>query len=301
MWSGANSTSFAVAPFRVTNTGDVTANSLTLTGKTIIENTASTSVFLTSNVDGIGLYNDANTAFYVDGTEQFSLGTKLTWDGNSLTVQGTLKLSDGSDVISAEDVEIIVDEFGNEIQDGFIGGLTINSTQMYYGTGTFASSDTAFYVAKNTSTNQADFSLGDKLTWDGSTLSVTGSIDASSGNIANIAIANATVINSLYSGFANYGGITNAGAFTDGGDEGASSVVGVLIGDTGKAVFQEVNTPKVGAYGTSNIQFGNMIRAYYPTATNGYTYGIRNIRITTSEAAGGGSPPNRGDIWLILQ
>ena len=109
---------------------------------------------------------------------------------------------------------------------------------MYYGTGTFASSDTAFYVAKNISTNQADFSLGDKLTWDGSTLSVTGSIDASSGNIANIAIANATVINSLYSGFANYGGITNAGAFTDGGDEGASSVVGVLTVTIYKALFE---------------------------------------------------------------
>jgi len=389
MWSGSNSTSFSVAPFRVTNTGDVTANSLTLTGRTSLNNSGNASIFLTNNIDGVGLYSDANTAFYVDATDKFSLGNKLTWansvltvqgvlklsdgsdvldaedvgniasdlvdefgvtiyedgfiggltisantmyygsgtfasgntaffvgknsggqanfslgnkltwDGNTLTIQGTLKLSDGSDVINAEDVEIIVDEFGNEIQDGFIGGLTINSTQMYYGTGTFASSDTAFYVAKNN--NQANFSLGDKLTWDGLTLSVTGSIDASSGNIANIAIANATVINSLYSGFAIYGGITNAGAFTGGGDEGASSVVGVLIGDTGKAVFQEVNTPKVGAYGTSNIQFGNMIRAYYPTATNGYTYGIRNIRITTSEAAGGGSPPNKGDIWLILQ
>jgi hypothetical protein len=302
MWIGANSSSFSVAPFRVTNTGDVTANSLALTGKTVIENTVNTSVFLTNNIDGIGLYNDANTAFYVDGTEQFSLGTKLTWDGTQLTVQGALKLTDGSDVVDETDISDAIDEFGNTIyEDGFIGGLTITASQMYYGVGSWSSSDTAFYVGKNTGTGQADFSLGNKLTWDGSTLSVSGSIDASSGNIANIAIANATVINSLYSGFANYGGITNAGAFTGGGDEGTSSVVGVLIGDTGKAVFQEVNTPKVGAYGSSNIQFGNMIRAYYPNATNQYTYGVRNIRITTSEAAGGGSPPNKGDIWLILQ
>jgi len=180
MWSGANSTSFSVAPFRVTNTGDVTANSLVLTGTTKLSNSGNASLFLTNNADGIGLYNNANTPFYVDATDQFSLGNKLTWANNTLTIQGILKLNDGSDVLDAADVEIIVDEFGNEIQDGFIGGLTINSTQMYYGVGTFASSDTAFYVAKNN--NQANFSLGDKLTWNGSTLSITGNVVITGGS-----------------------------------------------------------------------------------------------------------------------
>lgn len=298
LWSGSGT--LVNAPFKVLKEGDVTANTITTKNLTLTGNTSmstNSKIYL-----GVGVYNNTNTPFYVDSNSQFSLGNKLTWNGNTLTIQGALKLENGSDVVDATDISNAIDEFGNTIyEDGFIGGLTITSTQMYYGAGSWNSSDTAFYVAANASTGQADFSLGNKLTWNGSTLSVTGSINASSGNIANIAIANATVINSLYSGFANYGGITNAGAFTDGGDEGASSVVGVLIGDTGKAVFQEVNTPKVGAYGTSNIQFGNMIRAYYPTATNGYTYGIRNIRITTSEASGGGSPPNKGDIWLILQ
>ena len=256
---------------------------------------------------GNGFFGSGNTAFYVGenvgtGQADFSLGNKLTWDGNTLTVQGALKLSNGSDVVDATDISDAIDEFGDTIyEDGFIGGLTITANTMYYGNGTWNSSDTAFYVGKNAGTGQADFSLGNKLTWNGTTLAISGEVTANSGNIANIAISNATVINSLYPEFANYGGITNAGAFTGGGDEGTSSVVGVLIGDTGKAVFQEVNTPKVGAYGSSNIQFGNMIRAYYPSATNQYTYGVRNIRITTSEAAGGGSPPNKGDIWLILQ
>jgi len=168
MWSGSNSSSFSVAPFRVTNTGGITASSLTLTGLT--ELATGSKIFL-----GDGIYNDANTAFYVDATEQFSLGNKLTWDGNILTVQGTLKLSDGTDVLDAEDVELIVDELGNEIQDGFIGGLTITANTMYYGGGSFASSGTAFYVGKNAS-NQANFSLGDKLTWDGATLSITGNV-----------------------------------------------------------------------------------------------------------------------------
>ena len=180
MWSGSNSTSFSVAPFRVTNTGDVTANSLTLTGRTSLSNSGNASIFLTNNADGIGLYNNANTPFYVDATDQFSLGNKLTWANSVLTVQGNLKLIDGSDVLDAEEAaniaQDLVDEFGNTIyEDGFIGGLTVTSNTMYYGTGSFASGNTAFYVGKN-SGGQANFSLGNKLTWDGATLSITGNV-----------------------------------------------------------------------------------------------------------------------------
>jgi len=46
----------------------------------------------------------------------------------------------------------------------------------------FGSSNTAFYVAKNNSTGQADFSLGDKLTWDGSTLNITGNVVITGGS-----------------------------------------------------------------------------------------------------------------------
>ena len=180
MWSGSNSTSFSVAPFRVTNTGDVTANSLTLTGRTSLNNSGNAAIFLTNNIDGIGLYSDANTAFYVDATDKFSLGNKLTWANSVLTVQGVLKLSDGALAVDAEDAGNIasglVDDFGNTIyEDGFIGGLTISANTMYYGTGSFASGSTAFFVGKN-SGGQANFSLGDKLTWDGATLSITGSV-----------------------------------------------------------------------------------------------------------------------------
>jgi hypothetical protein len=37
---------------------------------------------------GTGTYNNSNTAFYVDGSGQFSLKDKLTWDGTTLTVTG---------------------------------------------------------------------------------------------------------------------------------------------------------------------------------------------------------------------
>ena len=91
MWSGANSTSFAVAPFRVTNTGEVTAKTLTLTGNTILSPTDNSKIFL-----GVGVYSNTNTPFYVDSASQFSLGNKLTWDGNSLTVSGNINITGGN-------------------------------------------------------------------------------------------------------------------------------------------------------------------------------------------------------------
>ena len=37
---------------------------------------------------GTGTHNNANTPFYVDNSNNFSLGNKLTWDGTTLTVNG---------------------------------------------------------------------------------------------------------------------------------------------------------------------------------------------------------------------
>jgi len=91
MWSGANSTSFAIAPFRVTNTGEVTAKTLTLTGNTVLSQTDNSKIYL-----GNGVYNNTNTPFYVDSASQFSLGNKLTWDGSSLTVSGNINITGGN-------------------------------------------------------------------------------------------------------------------------------------------------------------------------------------------------------------
>jgi len=55
---------------------------------------------------------------------------------------------------------------------GSIGGLEIESNKIYFGNGTFGSS--TFYVD-----NSGQFSLGNKLSWNGSTLSITGDITVS--------------------------------------------------------------------------------------------------------------------------
>ena len=183
MWLGSGV--FATGTFRVTKEGDAYANSLTTNTLDLKGNTeigSNGKIYL-----GVGVYNNTNTPFYVDDISQFSLGDKLTWDGTTLTVKGVIKLADDSSAINANTASNIANTAVSGLEsdiysDGFIGGLTINSTQMYYGAGSFAAADTAFYVAKNTSTGQANFSLGDKLTWNGSTLSITGNVVITGGS-----------------------------------------------------------------------------------------------------------------------
>jgi hypothetical protein len=149
---------------------------------------------------GQGNFADQNTAFYVgknaSNQADFSLGDKLTWNGSTLTVRGDLKLADGSSAINEDDADEAAEEAAEEAveglkdeiyEDGFIGGLTINATKMFFGQGTFNNENTAFYVGKNAS-NQADFSLGDKLTWNGEDLTIKGNINATSGTIRGTTI-----------------------------------------------------------------------------------------------------------------
>jgi len=183
MWIGANRSNYNSAPFKVNNLGQITADSLTLTG--ITELATGSEIFL-----GAGNYNNIDTGFYVNSNSEFSLGDKLTWDGTNLTVRGTLRFPDNTEPINEQEAETIaelaVDGLEENIyEEGFLGGLTINSTQMYYGAGNFSNANTAFYVAKNVGTGQADFSLGNKLTWNGSTLAITGNLTATTGAIGN--------------------------------------------------------------------------------------------------------------------
>jgi hypothetical protein len=98
MWSGANSTSYSIAPFKVTNTGDVSAKNITLTGNTVMS--ANSKIYL-----GTGNYNNTNTPFYVDSANQFSLGNKLTWDGATLTVSGNINVTGGNVLTLINDVQ----------------------------------------------------------------------------------------------------------------------------------------------------------------------------------------------------
>ena len=93
-----------------------------------------------------------------------------------------MKLPDGSSPVDQDDIDDATNGVRSDIQNGFIGGLTISNTKVYFGAGTYANDNTAFFVGKQNPTDtQAKFSLGDNLTWDGSTLNITGTVVITSG------------------------------------------------------------------------------------------------------------------------
>jgi hypothetical protein len=138
----------------------------------------------------LGYYNGGTWRTYMDNTGLFYLtgsnnGNALLWDGNILTIKGTIKVSDGSEVTSTT-----ITKAGSALQNsdtgkslgltgGSVGGVTIASTKIYVGTGTHGNANTGFYVDSD-----GKMSLKDKLVWDGNDLSIIGNITVSAGPVA---------------------------------------------------------------------------------------------------------------------
>lgn len=69
------------------------------------------------------------------------------------------------------------------IESGTVGGIKIEPTKLYEGTGTFNNANTGFYLDSS-----GQFSLKDKLSFNGTNLSVTGGITATSLTLSGITI-----------------------------------------------------------------------------------------------------------------
>jgi hypothetical protein len=116
-----------------------------------------------------GAFNNTNTNVYLDSTGKFSLGNKLSYDGSNLSVNGTITITNPSTANNGSKVGGFSN--GDALTGGSIAGVTIAPTKIYIGTGTFANANTGFYVDSS-----GQFSLKDKLYWDGTTLNITGNL-----------------------------------------------------------------------------------------------------------------------------
>ncbi len=97
---------------------------------------------------------------------------------------------------------------------GAIGGLTIGSDKVYVGTGTFNNANTAFYVD-----DQGQLSLKDKLSWDGTDLTISGSVTATSGTFTGTVNASAGAFTGDVSTNSKFiAGSSEDVAVVDGGD-----------------------------------------------------------------------------------
>ena len=88
---------------------------------------------------------------------------------------------------------------------GSIGGIQMQNNKLFTGTGTFNNNNTGFYLDAS-----SHFSLGNKFSWNGSTLSVSGTLNAVDGNIGGFAITNNAITGS---GFYLSGSATATGFF----------------------------------------------------------------------------------------
>ena len=174
--STANSTANTANSNVSTLSGKVKTDS---NGKLITDASPSGSgLFLGQTYMGYYVGGNWNSYFKNDGTFAFN-GTgsnSIYWNGSTLTVYGTIKVSDGTEVtstvISNANSALQNNQTGKNLglSGGTVGGVTINSNSLTLGTGTYGNSNTAFYVGNS------GFSLGSNLTWDNSTLTINGSI-----------------------------------------------------------------------------------------------------------------------------
>jgi hypothetical protein len=119
-------------------------NTTTQTGWAIYSN--GTGIFNNVNIRGNiylsntggSSYSSSNTALYADINGRFSLKDKLTWDGNTLTIRGTLQFPDGSTPGTFDN--------GEALTAGTIGGITINNTDIR---GNYSAGVSGFLIRAN--------------------------------------------------------------------------------------------------------------------------------------------------------
>ena len=178
--------------------GDSQIDDNAVTNRTIADDAVDTDQINDGAVDTDQIANDAvditkiaNTLEsdnYVAGTSGWRLTTSGDFEAGDGTFRGALTATSGSIATTvtiggtaASTVEsgaasgATALQNGDDITDGTVGGITITSNSLYQGTGTWANSNTGFYLD-----NTGKFSLKDKLFFNPSNtkLTVAGNIEA---------------------------------------------------------------------------------------------------------------------------
>jgi hypothetical protein len=144
-------------------------------------------------------FGHADTGFYFDNLGRFSLRDKLTVDSSgNLSIAGAISATSGSiadgvtiggtaasTVKSGAASGATANQTSNAdiravgaATSGTIAGISISGSELYQGVGTFGNANTGFYLGSN-----GTFSLKDKLSWNGTTLTINGN-GTFSGNIS---------------------------------------------------------------------------------------------------------------------
>ena len=242
------------------NMGTITAGNITLDSSGFIRGGA------TTYNSGVGFwlgYSGGAYKFFVGN----SSGQKLLWDGTNLNITGSISATTGT-----------------------IGGWTIGSTTISSGGVTLDSSGnvragqgsyntgTGFWLGVDGSTPQLSIGnpAGNSLTWNGTTLAITGSLSATTGTIGGWTIGSTTItggsvtLDSAGNVRAGQSGYNTGSGFWLGVDSGTPKF---SIGNpAGSYLTWDGSNLAYSGQGSSTLSFGSGSSTTKITTT-GFTYG----------------------------
>jgi hypothetical protein len=224
---------------------------------------------------GAGNYNNTDTAFYVDSTGQFSLKDKLTWNGSTLTINGGGTFSGGLSAASGTFVGKITAggmSLGNDV-NGTNDGIYIDANDYWYSDGTF--------------------SLGNgNVTWNGSTLSVTGVINiVAGGNAATTTnVTNAVLSGSVSaSNAAASASISGSNALLAAQNAAASASLSGSVAPNTQRITKNAAPDGTGLYlGANNLGYydAGVWKTYMSSSGNFYLTGSSDQWLEWNAATG---------------
>ena len=240
----------------------------TLDGSALIGTTPASTVVTNSNAVTTKL--DRQTT-YILGSDTATNKFALITDGfnqanpNAPTNNGIAITSTGIIGKQAGVTTFAIDNTGNATFVGTVtatagsfGGVTIASNKVYSGTGTFNNANTAFYFD-----NAGQFSLKDRLTWNGTDLTIRGNIDTNGTARFTGSNASFSIDAALYASAT--GGVTVGiraegpyGVWGTGSLTGAGGVWGTTSSSTGYGVLG-TSTNSVNSAGVRGSATGNGI------------------------------------------
>jgi len=194
-----------ISGWSIKGDGNAELNNVAIRGQVnaLSGNIAGNVITSTKLYQGNGNFNNADTPFYLDNTGKMSLKDKFWYNGTTLYVNGAINTAN----ITAT--------------GGSIGCTTITGTKIFQGNGNYNNTDTPYYID-----NTGKFSLRDKLFFDGTNLTISGTVNATSGSFTGT--VNAT--SGTFTGDINTTNIIATGGTIGGWNIGTDKLISATSG-----------------------------------------------------------------------
>ena len=237
-------------------------------------------------VSDSGSYNNSNTNVYMDSTGKFSLGNQMSWDGSTLTVNGTINVTGGNAATSASAYTMATTSansaYSNASSSAFTmaAGAYSNASHSAY-----LSANTAYQNAKTIADNIANgsYSGGTLISGQSIVSPIIAGADGYFSNTVKVGGTSALTISGLnkaiYAGAGNFNSADTGFYMNDGGYFSLSNKLNFNAANNTLTVNGNITTI------SGNIG-GWIIADGYLRSSNSQTYLYSNGYIELKDTAG---------------